>query len=303
MHAVAVLFGVTVVAFLLIHLVPGDPARIALGPRASLVSVDQARHQLGLDKPLLRQYVDFVTGIAHGDLGYSVQQRADVGTLLGPRIAPSLWLLLYATVLSLVIGVPLGVLSAIRRDRPTDHVIRLATMVTFAMPSFWLALVLVELTSLRLHLFPVSGYSNDAVQRLRDLTLPALTIALYLAPMLVRTLRGSVIEALSSDYVESARARGFSPARVIGKHVMRNASLATVTVLGVNLGFLLSGTVIIEVVFGIPGLGSAIVTAVQTRDFPLVQALTLVFGVIVIAINLASDTAYSLLDPRARSNG
>jgi len=302
-HAVAVLVGVTIVAFLLIHLVPGDPARIALGPRASQVSVDQARHQLGLDKSLLRQYVDFVTGIAHGNLGYSVQQRADVGTLLGPRIAPSLWLLLYATALSVVIGVPLGLLSALRRDRPTDHVIRLATMVTFAMPSFWLALVLVELTSLRLHIFPVSGYSSDAFGRLRDLTLPALTIALYLAPMLVRTLRGSVIEVLSSDYVEAARARGFSPARVIGKHVMRNASLATVTVLGVNLGFLLSGTVIIEVVFGIPGLGSAIVAAVQTRDFPLVQALTLVFGVIVIAINFASDAAYSLLDPRARSNG
>jgi peptide/nickel transport system permease protein len=302
-HAIAVLLGVTIVAFLLIHLVPGDPARIALGPRASQVSVDQARHQLGLDKPLLRQYADFVTGIAHGNLGYSVQQRADVGTLLGPRIGPSLWLLLYATVLSVLIGVPLGLLSALRRDRPTDHVIRLATMVTFAMPSFWLALVLVELTSLRLHIFPVSGYSNDALGRLRDLTLPALTIALYLAPMLVRTLRGSVIEVLASDYVEAARARGFSPARVIGKHVMRNASLATVTVLGVNLGFLLSGTVIIEVVFGIPGLGSAIVAAVQTRDFPLVQALTLVFGAIVIAINLASDAAYSLLDPRARSHG
>lgn len=302
LHALVVLFGISIVAFLLIHLVPGDPARIALGPRASTESVNLARHQLGLDKPVLRQYVDFLTGILHGNLGYSVQQRADVGTVLWPRVAPSLLLLTYATLLSTLIGIPLGLVSALYRDRPIDHAIRLVTTVTFAMPSFWLALVLVEIASLRLHLLPVSGYGGSATSRLRDLTLPAFTIALYLAPMLVRTLRGSVIDVLGSDYVEAARARGLSSTRVIGKHVLRNASLAAVTVLAVNLGFLLSGTVIIEVVFDIPGLGSQIVTAVQTRDFPLVQALTLVFGTIVIAINFASDAIYSLLDPRARES-
>jgi peptide/nickel transport system permease protein len=297
-----VLFGITLIAFLLIHLVPGDPARIALGPRASTQSVDLARHQLGLDKPILRQYFDFITGIFRGDLGYSVQQRAPVGTLLWPRVAPSLLLLAYATWLSVLIGVPLGLISGLFRDRPIDHAIRLVMTVTFAMPSFWLALVLVEITSLRLHVLPVSGYGGGTASLLRDLTLPALTIALYLAPMLARTLRGSVIDVLASDYVEAARARGLSSTRVIGKHVLRNASLATITVLTVNLGFLLSGTVIIEVVFDIPGLGSQIVAAVQTRDFPLVQALSLLFGAIVIAINVAADAAYTLLDPRARES-
>jgi peptide/nickel transport system permease protein len=160
--------------------------------------------------------------------------------------------------------------------------------------------VLVEIASLRLHLLPVSGYGGGFVQELKDLLLPALTIGLYLAPMLVRTLRGSVIDALGSDYVEAARARGYSQARVVAKHVLRNASMATITVLAVNLGFLVSGTVVVEVVFDIPGLGSLLIGAVQTRDFPLVQALTLFFGALVVMINLLSDVAYALVDPRVR---
>jgi peptide/nickel transport system permease protein len=146
----------------------------------------------------------------------------------------------------------------------------------------------------------VSGYSGSATEKLKDLLLPSLTIALYLAPMLIRTLRSSVIDVLDSDFVEAARARGLSERRVIAKHVLRNASIATVTVLAVNLGFLISGTVVIEVVFNIPGLGSLIVSAVQTRDFPVVQALTLIFGAIVIAVSLMADVAYAVIDPRVR---
>jgi peptide/nickel transport system permease protein len=179
-------------------------------------------------------------------------------------------------------------------------VIRVVTMITFAMPAFWLALVLVELLALRAHVFPVSGYGGGFAAKLRDLTLPALTITLYLMPMLVRTLRSSIIDVLGSDFVEAARARGLSERRVIFKHVLRNASIATVTVLAVNLGFLISGTVVIEVVFDIPGLGSLIVGAVQQRDFPLVQALTLIFGFIVIVVNLLADVAYAVIDPRVR---
>jgi peptide/nickel transport system permease protein len=295
-----VLFGVSVVAFALMHLVPGDPARIALGPRASTQAVAAAHHALGLDKPLITQYLDFITGAVHGDFGYSIDQHASVGSLVGPRIAPSLFLLLYATVLSVLFAVPLGLVSALHRDRVPDHFIRIATMITFAMPAFWLALVLVELLALRVHVFPVSGYGGSAASKLRDLTLPALTIALYLTPMLVRTLRSSVITVLGLDFVEAARARGLSERRVVVKHVLRNASIATVTVLAVNLGFLISGTVVIEVVFGIPGLGSLIVSAVQNRDFPLVQALTLIFGAIVIGVNLCADVAYAAIDPRVR---
>ncbi len=299
-QSLLVLFGVSVVAFALLHLVPGDPARIALGPRASTQAVAAAHHQLGLDKPLLTQYLDFITGAIHGDFGYSIQQHTSVGSLVGPRVAPSVLLLIYATVLSVLLAVPLGLLSALHRDRITDHVIRVATMVTFAMPAFWLALVLVEALALRVHIFPVSGYGGSALTKLKDLTLPALTIALYLTPMLVRTLRSSVINVLGSDFIEASRARGLSSRRVIFKHVLRNASIATVTLLAVNLGFLISGTVVIEVVFTLPGLGSMIVSGVQTRDFPLVQALTLLFGVIVIGVNLVADFAYAAIDPRVR---
>ncbi len=300
-HTITVLLGLSLVAFLLIHLVPGDPVRIALGPKATQTAVDATRHELGLDKGLVRQYLDFLSGALHGQLGYSIEQHASVSSLIAPRIAPSLFLLVYATLISVVVGVPLGIVSALRRDRPLDHAIRLGTMVTFAMPSFWLALVLVEVASLRLHLLPVSGYGGGFANELKDLLLPALTIGLYLAPMLVRTLRGSVIDALASDYVEAARARGYSQTRVVAKHVLRNASMATITVLAVNLGFLVSGTVVIEVVFNIPGLGSLIIAAVQTRDFPLVQALTLLFGAVVVVINLLSDVAYTVVDPRVRT--
>lgn len=299
-QSLLVLLGVSFVAFALIHLVPGDPARIALGPRAPLPAVAALRRQLGLDKPIVVQYLDFITGALHGDFGTSLTEHTSVASLVDPRIVPSLILLGYATLVSVVLALPLGIISALRRDRLADHVIRIVTMVTFAMPAFWLALVLVELLALRAHVFPVSGYGGNLPNELFDLTLPALTIALYLAPMLVRTLRSSVIDVLGADFVEAARARGLSERRVILKHVLRNASIATVTVLAVNLGFLISGTVVIEVVFDVPGLGSLIVTAVQNRDFPLVQALTLIFGFIVVVVNLLADVAYAVIDPRVR---
>jgi peptide/nickel transport system permease protein len=299
-QSLLVLLGVSVVAFALIHLVPGDPARISLGARAPEQAVLAARRALGLDKPLPTQYWNFISGAVHGNFGYSLIQHTSVGSLLGPRIVPSLLLLAFATVVSVLLAVPLGIISALWRDRVPDHVIRVVTMITFAMPAFWLALVLVELLALRAHVFPVSGYGGGFASKLRDLTLPALTITLYLMPMLVRTLRSSIIDVLGSDFVEAARARGLSERRVIFKHVLRNASIATVTVLAVNLGFLISGTVVIEVVFDIPGLGSLIVGAVQQRDFPLVQALTLIFGFIVIVVNLLADVAYAVIDPRVR---
>ncbi len=300
LQSLLVLLGVSIVSFALIHLVPGDPARIALGPRATLTAVASARHSLGLDQPLVTQYVNFVSGAVQGNLGYSIQQRASVGSLVGGRILPSILLIVFATVLAVLLAVPLGLISALKRDRLPDHVIRIVTMVTFAMPAFWLGLVLVELLSLRAHLLPVSGYSGSFLEKLKDLVLPALTIALYLAPMLIRTLRSSVIDVLDSDFIEAARARGLSERRVVLKHVLRNASIATVTVLAVNLGFLVSGTVVIEVVFDIPGLGSLIVSAVQARDFAVVQALTLIFGAFVIGVNLLADFAYSAIDPRVR---
>jgi peptide/nickel transport system permease protein len=300
-QSLIVLLGVSFVSFLLIHLVPGDPVRIALGPKAPEQQVVAVRHQLGLDQSLFQQYVHYVGNALRGDFGYSIQARVPVSSLVLPRIGPSLLLLGYATAISILLATPLAIVSALRRNRASDHLIRLLSMVTFAMPAFWLGLVLVQLFSLHWSIFPVSGYSGDFGTRLVDLALPALTIGLYLAPLLVRTLRSSLIEVLSSDYIEAARARGLSGSRVVGRHALRNASMATITVLAVNLGFLISGTVIVEVVFAIPGLGSLIVSAVQTRDFPTVQALTLIFGGIVIAINFLTDVVHVAVDPRIRT--
>jgi peptide/nickel transport system permease protein len=300
-QSLVVLIGLSFISFLLIHLVPGDPVRIALGPKAPQQQVTALRRQLGLDHSLLRQYVDYVWDVLHGNLGYSLQDHEAVSTLVRPRIAPSLYLLAYATLISIVVAVPLAIISALHRNRASDQLIRLASMITFAMPAFWLGLVLVQILSLHFSVFPVSGYSASFTGRVRDLTLPALTIGLYLAPMLVRTLRSSMIDVLASDYIEAARARGLSAWRVVGRHALRNAAVATITVLAVNLGFLISGTVIVEVVFSIPGLGSLVVSQVQTRDFPTIQALTLIFGSIVILINFATDVVYALVDPRLRA--
>lgn len=302
-QSLIVLVGLSFLSFLLIHLVPGDPVRIALGPKAPQQEVNAIRRQLGLDQPLVTQYFRYLDHIFHGDLGYSIQDRVSVSSLVTPRILPSVFLLAYATFVSIALALPLAILSALRRNRVSDHAVRLLSMVTFAMPAFWLGLVLVQLFSLHWSIFPVSGYSGGAWNRFVDLTLPALTIGLYLAPLLVRTLRGSIIDVLATDYIEAARARGLSAVRVIGRHTLRNASMATITVLAVNLGFLISGTVIVEVVFSIPGLGSLIVSQVQTRDFPTVQALTLIFGTIVIAINVLTDVLHVIVDPRVRRAG
>ncbi len=300
MHALLVLFIVTLAAFLLIHLVPGDPVRITLGAHASPDAVRRVRHELGLDRSLAAQFGSFLTGILHGDFGTSINLQRPVSAIIGPRIAPSVLLLVYGTLISLVVAVPLGVFSALYRNRPADHSIRVVATVGLAMPSFWFGLLLVEVFSLHLGLLPVAGYGTGFVGHLESLTLPAVTIGIYLAPLIVRTLRSSLIETLSADFITSARARGFTETRVIGKHALRNALIATITILAINIGYLISGSVVIENVFGIPGLGSLLVSTIQMRDFPTISALTLLFGALVILVNLLADLSYALVDPRIR---
>ena len=299
-QAIPVLLAVTLIAFSLIHLVPGDPVRVMLGSRASDEAVAALREQLGLDKPLVTQYVDFVTNAARLDFGNSLFLRAPIGPILVDRSRHSLALLLYSIMVSLLIAVPLAILSAVRRNRPTDHLVRLFTTITFAMPAFWTALLLVLIFSLRMGLFPTSGLGQGPARYFLSLTLPAITIGFYLAPVLLRSLRASLIETLSAEYIEAARARGLSERRVLFKHVLRNSLIAMVTVLGVNVGFLISGAVVIENVFSIPGLGSLMVNSIVARDYPVIVAVTLVFGVAVVFVNLLVDLSYAILDPRIR---
>jgi peptide/nickel transport system permease protein len=300
LHTVPVIVGITLASFVLIHLVPGDPIRIMLGGKATKEHIAEVSHTLKLDRPLPEQYLTFVGGATHGDLGESIILQRPVSGIVSERIGPSMFLLAYATLIGIVLALPLGIVSALRRNRPIDHGIRLLTLVAFAMPSFWLGLLLIRTFSLDLGLFPVSGYGSGFFGHVRALTLPALTVGLFLTSMLVRSLRASLLDVFSEEYVEAARARGLPESRIVLKHSLRNALIATLTVLAVNLGWLIGGAVVIEKVFDIPGLGQLLVDSIFTRDFPILQGLTLVFGLLVIAINLLSDVAYCVIDPRVR---
>ena len=304
LQSIPVLFLVTLGAFAIIVLVPGDPAQHMLGYNATPESLRILREQLGLDRSVTQQFWDFFRGIAVGDFGESILKKEAVRTVVAERSIVSLVLLGYAVAIALLVSLPIAIVSALKRNRWPDHLLRLVSMVTFAMPSFWLGLLLALWFGLNLGWFPVGGYKNVHIfSVIHTLTLPAATVGLYLAPLLARSLRSSLIEELDKDYVDAARARGFRESRVIGKHVLRNSLISTVTVLSLNVGYLLSGTVIVENVFAIPGLGTLIVDAVMQRDYPLIQALTLFFGIAVIATNLLADLTYAALDPRIRLSG
>ena len=295
-----VIVGMTLFSFILIHLVPGDPIRIMVGGKAPEAVVKNIDHQLGLDRPLPSQYVTFVGHAARGDLGESIVLRRPVSSVVGERIGPSLFLLGYGTLIGILLALPLGIASARWHNRLPDHLTRLLTLVAFAMPPFWLGLILVRKFSLDLGWFPVSGYGTGFLGHLHHLTLPALTIGLFLASMLIRSLRTSLVDIFGTEYIEAARARGASEARIVLKHSLRNALTSTITVLTVNLGFLIGGAVIVEKVFDIPGMGQLLVDSIFTRDFPVIQGLTLVFGVLVVLLNLTADLAYAAIDPRVR---
>lgn len=295
---IPVLFGVTLIVFFMIHLVPGDPARTLLGTHATDASVAALHKAFGLDKPVWQQYLDFLGRLAHGDLGQSFFYNTDVRGLVFGRLAPTLWLLVAATLLAVLISVPLAVVAASRRGGFLDQVIRSVPLLGLGMPAFWLGIMLVLLFGLKLRMFPVSGFGTTTVGHLRSIFLPGLTVALALTPILIRSLRTSMIAVLDSDYVVTARAKGLSHRRVIIGHTLRNAAVSSVTVLGVNVAYLVGSTLVVERVFALPGLGTLMLDAIFNRDFAVVQAVTLLFAVMVVAVNLLTDVAHAALDPR-----
>jgi peptide/nickel transport system permease protein len=226
--------------------------------------------------------------------------KVSVASLLGDRLEVSLVLIVYATVLMIALSLPLGIISALRKDGLFDQVTRVVLMVTLVMPAFWVGILFLTYLSVKLQLFPVSGYGEGWREHLHHLFLPALTIALSIVPILVRALRTSILEAMASDYVRTARAKGLREQAVVSTHVLRNALIPTLTLLGLSVGYLLGGTVIVENVFSLPGAGKLLVDAISARDYPLVQSTTLVFAILVILVNLLTDVIYTLLDPRVR---
>jgi ABC-type dipeptide/oligopeptide/nickel transport system permease component len=298
--AVVVLFGLLIATFFIIHLVPGDPVQIVLGGRATPEAIANVRHELTLDRPLLTQFWLYVSHTVQGDFGTAFTLGSPVGEIIGQRVGPSAALIGYGLLLALLIGVPLAIVAALRPNGWVDNAIRVTSTVAFGMPRFWLGLMLALILGLELHLFPVSGYEGGIGGLLRTLTLPALALGLALSTVVMRTLRSSLLEVLQTEYIEAARSRGLSELRVIVRHALRNSVMNTLTILSVNIGFLIGETVVLEQVFQIPGLGSLLVVAVQKRDYQVVQAIALLAGSAVVLASLAADIIQAALDPRVR---
>ncbi len=298
-----VLFGITLVVFFMIHLIPGDPAATLLGNRSTPQAVAALREQFGLNEPLYRQYLDFLGRILHGDLGSSFVYKSPVRGLVSGRISATLWLLGMGALFSLLLSIPLAVLAASRKDGVRDQAVRVVPLIGLGMPAVWVGLMLQLSFSLRLGWFPVSGFGATTLEHLRSIVLPAATVAVALAPILVRSLRTSLLDVLDSDYVLTARAKGISRGRLLLRHALRNAAVSSVTVLGVNIAYLVGATVIVERVFALPGLGTLMLDSIYSRDFPVVQGVVIVIAVLVVLVNLATDLAHASLDPRVGVEG
>jgi len=301
LHLVPVVLGVTILCFFLIHLVPGDPARTILGNQATDQRVALLRHDWGLDRPLPVQYGKFMDRVAHGDLGTSLFYNVSAGHLVLERLPVTLWLIAFGTFLSIAIAVPSALQAATHRDKPSDHVVRAVPLVGLGFPPFWIGIVLLLVFGLHFgRLFPVGGYGSGFFGHVHSMFLPALTVAFTISPILIRSLRASLLEVFESDYITTARSKGLPERRVLAHHALRNAVISTVSVLGVNIGYLVGGTLVIEAVYALPGLGQLMINAINQRDFPVVQAVTLAFAVMVVLVYLLTDVVHALLDPRVR---
>lgn len=291
--------AVMLVVFLLVRLLPGDPASAILGDRATAEIVERTNRELGLDRPLPVQFGVFVRNLLQGNLGDSISLKIPVVRLIGERLPTTLFLTGYAAVLGVLMAVPLAVLAAVRRNTWVDALIRAVFQVGLSLPVFYVGLQLLSLLGARLGWFPIGGYGETFGEHLYYLFLPALTLGLNLAAILVRTLRNSIIEVLTAEYVDFARAKGLRSRVIMTRHVLRNALIATVTLLGLNIGALIGGAVITETVFAIPGVGRLMVDAIFGRDYPVIQGLTLTFAIIVSLVFLITDLIHARLDPRA----
>jgi peptide/nickel transport system permease protein len=292
---IPVMLGVATLVFALIHLVPGDPAQAMLGEGASHEEVLKLRHSLGLDKPLLTQYRSFMVGIAHGDLGMSLRYNAPVTTQIREKFPNTATLALAAMLFAILFAIPLGILAAVYRGTAIDHAAMTIALAGISMPNFWLGPLLAILFAVRLGWLPVSGTGS-----LLHLILPAVTLGAALSAILARMTRASVLEELRELYVLAARARGLSGARAVLRHAFRNSLIPIVTIIGLQFGAVLTGTIITETIFAWPGIGRLLIQAINFRDYPLVQGCILFISVTYVTMNLLTDLTYGFLDPRIR---
>ncbi|MBZ9935629.1 ABC transporter permease [Mesorhizobium sp. BR1-1-16] len=297
------LFGVSIVVFLLLRLIPGDPAQVIMGLRATPEGLAAITRDLGLDLPLHEQYVRWLGALFSGDFGRDYRSNVPVTQLLATRLPVTLELTLLSLLLALIVAVPLGVRAAVHPNGIADKAASVLGLIGISIPDFWLGILLVLVFSLTLGMFPSSGFvpfSDGIFANLRAFALPALTLATGLSAVLVRVTRSAVTEVLSRDFVRFLKAKGLPPRAIINRHVLRNASVPIITVIGMQFGYLLGGAVIVEQVFDLPGVGSLIVTATMERNYPVVQAGMLVVALLFILVNLGTDLLYAWLNPRLR---
>jgi peptide/nickel transport system permease protein len=296
-----VLLGIVLVTFALVHLTPGDPARALITQQVTPGILHQIRVELGENHSTFHQFLVYVGHLLTGNLGYSVRLSESVNSIVGARLPVTLFLVAYSGVLALLLGVPLAVLSATHVGRWQDRVTRGLLMASLAIPTFWIGVLFVKYLSLDAGVFPVGGYGAGLFGHIGHLFLPALTLSLTFLSVLVRSLRAVLIEVLETDYTAFARLKGISRRELYTRHVLRNALPPAITILGLNMSFLLGGAVIVESVFAVNGIGNTLVFAVTSRDFQLVQGVALVFALLVVVITLAVDIVQALLDPRRTS--
>ncbi|MES9683962.1 nickel ABC transporter permease [Gottfriedia acidiceleris] len=295
--AIIVIFGISILSFFLIHLIPGDPVKIMLGLNASPEQVSKLTHHLGLDKPLLVQYLQYINNVFHGDFGTSLKTGRPVLTEILDRFPETIKLAATGMVFAVIIGIALGVLAAKYKDTIIDTFCTGLATLGVSIPSFWLGILLILVFLVKLSWFPIADGTG-----LRSLILPAITLGVVMSTMISRLTRNGMVEVLSNDFIRTARSKGLEERHILFRHAFRNVLIPIITVIGLQIAALLGGTVIIEQVFNWPGLGTLSIGAIMSRDFPMIQGTVLFMGVVYVSVNILVDIVYSLIDPRVKLN-
>ncbi|QDX31739.1 ABC transporter permease [Dickeya poaceiphila] len=295
LEMIPVLLVISLLVFGFIKLLPGDPARIYAGPDAPIEAVEAARERLGLNDPLPQQYLNWLAGLVHGDLGITYRTQQPVLSVIQKSFLPTLWLALAGFVWSVILGLLIGVFAALKRGKWQDWSLMSLAVGGISMPPFWLGLLLIQFVAMPFGVFSVSGYNKPA-----DIILPALTLGASVAAVMARFTRSAFLEVMQEDYVRTARAKGLRQRLIVWKHVMRNALIPVITMLGLQFGFLLGGSIVVESVFNWPGLGWLLIESIKTQDQPVIQALVMLFVFEFILINLLVDLLYAVVNPAIR---
>ncbi|HJG30311.1 MAG TPA: ABC transporter permease [Collinsella ihuae] len=292
---IPLLIVISIIIFMFVRLIPGDPARQIGGPTATIGEIENIRRELGLDQPLVPQYIQWITGIFQGDLGHSFTNNTSVAELLAPRLPITIYLTICSITWSVIIGIIIGVIAAINRGRALDLLGMLIAIAGISLPNFWLGLQLMQIFSVNLGIFPTGGLEDW-----RGYVLPSIAMGAGIMAILARVTRSSMIENLGKDYIRTARAKGLPEPRVIMVHAFKNSSIDIITVTALQIGALIAGSVVVESVFSIPGMGRLLVDSIGFRDYEVVQALILFFSFEYMVINLLADILYAVINPRVR---